>query len=305
MTAAPQPIRRDLRGRSRRSLPYAPPVEKDSHSKIAMFPPLQDAIGDAGVMTVAAAAAPLAPVVAPVSPARTQRPRSAMPLNQRRSADARPGRKDLRSTLAASDPRGTRFQPSSKQVYAQPTAPASLAVRSPQSPPLRPVIPVNATPVPASARPLAQPSVPAPVTRTINTTAVSTPVKPLPNRMARPLWLRYLLLGQRLSTPLTLMLIAGVSVIYGWMVYTQQAWSRSYSELEQLQRQERQLLSTDEVLKHQLAEQATQPESGLALPNLDNTLFLPAPAPRPPVNAAPAIAPSTYPSAPVSKPLGY
>jgi hypothetical protein len=146
---------------------------------------------------------------------------------------------------------------------------------------------------------------PAPITRTINTTAVSATVKPLPNRVARPLWLRYLLLGQRLSTPLTLVLIAGVSVIYGWMVYTQQAWSRSYSELEQLQRQERQLLSTDEVLKHQLAEQATQPESGLALPNLNNTLFLPAPAPQPPVNTAPDVAPPAPPSAPAVEPLGY
>ncbi len=301
MTAAPQPIRRDLRGRSRRSLPYAPPVEKDSYSKVAMFPPLRDAIGDAGVMTVAAAAAPLAPLAAPASTANPQRPRSVMPLTQRRSAATRLGRKDLRSTLAASTSQGAQFQPSPKRAEPHPATAAPLALRSPQKPTPRPAIPIKATPLPASARPLAQPWMPPPDTRTINTTAVSATVKPRPTRVARPLWLRYLLLGQRLSTPLTLVLIAGVSMIYGWMVYTQQAWSRSYSELEQLQRQERQLLSTDEVLKHQLAEQATQPESGLALPNLDNTLFLPAPAPQPPVNAAPDAAPS----APAVEPLGY
>lgn len=118
----------------------------------------------------------------------------------------------------------------------------------------------------------------------------------------RPLWVTVLLRLQQGSSVVTFGLIVGAMVVYGWTVYIQQRWGQEYEQLEALKKQERQLISANEVLKNQMAEQAESPTAGLLLPNPNNAIFL-APAPqRPAVKPKPLVPPSD--SSP-NRPLGY
>lgn len=125
-------------------------------------------------------------------------------------------------------------------------------------------------------------------------------VRALPPRSI-PKWLRMLVLAQRGSSIVTFSLVGLTLLVYGWTVYAQELWGRQYRQLEALQRQERQLTATNEALKQNLAQQAEQPESQLALPNPKQMIFMPSASPRP--APAPATAPAT-PLAP-NRPLAY
>lgn len=118
-------------------------------------------------------------------------------------------------------------------------------------------------------------------------------VQSLPVARPMPAGLRALIMAQQIATPLTFLIIAATAVIYGWTVYTQQLWSQQYQRLESLQRQERQLMAADEILKNDLAQQALSPNSGLVTSDLNSTVFLDAP----PAVTSEAIAPTT-PTAP-------
>jgi hypothetical protein len=98
--------------------------------------------------------------------------------------------------------------------------------------------------------------------------------------------------------------LLGISVLaaYGWTVYLQQRWGHEYEKLETLKKQERQLVSANELLKNQMAEQAEKPTAGLLLPDPSNAIFL-TPAPQRPEVKPKSIAPSAE-SSP-AKPLGY
>jgi hypothetical protein len=63
--------------------------------------------------------------------------------------------------------------------------------------------------------------------------------------------------------------------VYGWTVYTPRALSQEFKKLRTLQSHERQLVSTNEMLKNQLAKQAEKPNSGLIRPNPNYNVFLP------------------------------
>ncbi|WP_224412412.1 hypothetical protein [Oscillatoria salina] len=106
--------------------------------------------------------------------------------------------------------------------------------------------------------------------------ATRSPVRVLGFAQSRkmPLWLRLLMLLQYSSSVVTFSLVTATLIIYAWTVYTQQQWSKEYKKLETLQRNERQLTTTNESLKNQLAEQAESPEAGLVPPNPSNTIFL-------------------------------
>ena len=126
---------------------------------------------------------------------------------------------------------------------------------------------------------------------------------PIPRafRPQHPLWLTLLLWTQRSSSLVTLALGAAILATYGWTVYIQQQWGRDFDRLEAMKKQERQLISTNEVLKNQMAEQAEKPTAGLLLPDPSNAIFL-TPAPqRPDVKASPK-APVEVDS---TRPLGY
>jgi hypothetical protein len=63
-------------------------------------------------------------------------------------------------------------------------------------------------------------------------------------------------------------------IAYGWTVYSQQLWGKSYRRLQNLQRHERQLTITNGVLKSKMAADAEQPNAGLVSPSPAGTIFL-------------------------------
>jgi hypothetical protein len=132
--------------------------------------------------------------------------------------------------------------------------------------------------------------------------APSDVVQTLPRPQTNPSWLKLLLVLQRTSSAFTFLLVVGLLVVYGWTVYTQQRWGRAYNRMEALQKQERQMMAANEVIKNQMAKQAEIPDSGLVLPEPGNTIFL-TPAPqRPPVTPEVNMPP---PQPIPARPLGY
>ncbi|GAC1472340.1 MAG: hypothetical protein NVS2B14_18100 [Chamaesiphon sp.] len=126
-------------------------------------------------------------------------------------------------------------------------------------------------------------------------------VTKLPATRLAPVWLRELLVAQRGSDQLTFCLAAVMLTIYGWTVYTQQLWSKQYRQLDNLQRQERQLTATNEILKNQLAQEAENPQTGLVPPTPSNTLFLK----RAPQRGTSKLTASALPERAPKTPLGY
>ncbi|MBW4515539.1 MAG: hypothetical protein KME11_09970 [Timaviella obliquedivisa GSE-PSE-MK23-08B] len=127
-------------------------------------------------------------------------------------------------------------------------------------------------------------------------------VTPLPQPRPVPAWLKLLMKVQQGSTVMTLVLMGAVLAIYGWTVFTQQRWGQEYRRWGALQKQEQQLMATNEVLKNQMAQQAETPKTGLVAPSPSSMIFLAPAAPRPAVQ--PDIEASTPDLLP-NKPLGY
>jgi len=145
--------------------------------------------------------------------------------------------------------------------------------------------------------------------------ALSSKVTSLPSRVAgqkveklntapqsTPAWLSPLLFLQRSSDIVTFVLVASTLTLYAWTVYTQQQWAQEYGKLESLQREERQLTTTNEVLKNQLAQQAEKPSTGLVTPTPAKKIFL-QPAPQRQPLSAPTK--TVDPELPSKAPLGY
>lgn len=114
-----------------------------------------------------------------------------------------------------------------------------------------------------------------------------------------PAWMKRLSNLQKRFGAATFLLMGGMLVIYGATVYTQQKWSQEYRKLENLQRYERQLITTNELLKNQMATEAETPATGLVPPNPAEAIVLQ------PVNENTS---SSLPEKPVTKievPPGY
>jgi hypothetical protein len=116
---------------------------------------------------------------------------------------------------------------------------------------------------------------------------------------AMPVWLLRLHALQRHTSVVTFLLAIAMLVAYGWTVYSQQVWSQSYRKLVSLQRHERQLNITNNVLKNNMATDAEKPNAGLVSPSPAGTIFLPAASAsssteptNPPVLAQPSTAPA-------------
>ncbi|PMB45865.1 hypothetical protein CEN41_07265 [Fischerella thermalis CCMEE 5330] len=108
--------------------------------------------------------------------------------------------------------------------------------------------------------------------------STSTPIPDLNQQGTTPTWLLRLCVIHRHSGIMAFVLVATTLVIYGWTVYSQQLWSQSYRKLQTLQRDERQLTTTIEVLKNKMAQEAQKPAAGLVSPSPASAIFLP-PAP--------------------------
>ncbi len=90
-----------------------------------------------------------------------------------------------------------------------------------------------------------------------------------------PSHLRSLNALQKVLSLVTLSLMTSALGFYAWTIYVPKVWDEEYSKLEKLERYERYLLTTNETLKQQLAQQAEKPEAGLTPAKPEQAIFLP------------------------------
>jgi hypothetical protein len=129
-------------------------------------------------------------------------------------------------------------------------------------------------------------------------------VHKLPNNVSTPSWLKLLLSLQQRSK-LVFLIIFGLTLIaYGYTAYIQDRWKEQHGRLKRLREQERQQVIINESLKHELADAAEQPNSGLVNPDPSRIIFVPAAPPRPAKAANPQSSAWTLPRA-SHKSVGY
>ena len=126
----------------------------------------------------------------------------------------------------------------------------------------------------------------------------------MPNSGAAPLWLLRLYTFHRYSTVLAFLLVASTLAVYGWTVYSQELWSNSYRRLQNLQRHERLLTTTNATLTNKIAEEAEQPTTGLVSPTPQGIIFL-SPTSRSPKPASSNTTPNPETQQQKLSPLGY
>ncbi|MBD2774417.1 hypothetical protein [Iningainema tapete] len=95
----------------------------------------------------------------------------------------------------------------------------------------------------------------------------------MPSTGTTPLWLMRLFTIHRHSSIITFVLVAVTLLVYGWTVYSQQLWSQSFRRMQTLQRDERKLMTNNEVLKNKMAQDAERPEAGLVSPSPQSMIF--------------------------------
>lgn len=144
---------------------------------------------------------------------------------------------------------------------------------------------------------------------------LSLKTKDLPNHVpiqlrsrSTPMWLLRLYTLQRPLSVVMFLLVATMLSVYSWTVYSEKMWRNSHRKLDILQRHERQLTTTSEVLKNKMALQAEQPITNLVKPNPVLAIFL-QPAPQRPAHTTSPVLSTTKPSTkteqPTPIPLGY
>ncbi|MBD0387387.1 MAG: hypothetical protein ICV54_12915, partial [Nostoc sp. C3-bin3] len=126
----------------------------------------------------------------------------------------------------------------------------------------------------------------------------------MPNSGVAPLWLLRLYTFHRYSTVLAFLLVVSTLAVYGWTVYSQELWSKSYSRLQKLQRHERLLTTTNATLTNKMAEEAEQSTTGLVSPTPQGMIFLP-PASHNPKPASSNTTPNSQTQEQTLSPLGY
>ena len=108
----------------------------------------------------------------------------------------------------------------------------------------------------------------------VRETPKSNPIPVVPNSGSLPLWLLRWQTFQRYSSITAFLLVITNLIVYGWTVYSQQLWSQNSRKLQELQRQERQITTTNEVIKNKMAKEAEKPAAGLVAPTPDRTIFV-------------------------------
>ncbi|MFN6516187.1 MAG: hypothetical protein RMY29_017040 [Nostoc sp. CreGUA01] len=126
----------------------------------------------------------------------------------------------------------------------------------------------------------------------------------MPGSGATPLWLLRLYTFHRYSSVLVFLLVAATLAVYGWTVYSQELWSQSYRRLQNLQRHERLLTTTNATLTNKMAQEAEQPTTGLVSPTPEKMIFLP-PASSNSEPASPKTKPNPQTQQQRLSPLGY
>ncbi|MBE8969628.1 hypothetical protein IQ277_26440 [Nostocales cyanobacterium LEGE 12452] len=126
----------------------------------------------------------------------------------------------------------------------------------------------------------------------------------MPNSGAAPLWLLRLYTFHRYSSVVAFLLVASTLTVYAWTVYSQELWGQSYRRLQNLQRHERLLTTTNATLKNKMANEAEQPTAGLVSPTPEGMIFLP-PASQSPKPVSPNTTPNSETQPQTLSPLGY
>lgn len=106
------------------------------------------------------------------------------------------------------------------------------------------------------------------------TSTTQEKVKPIAATRELPLELKILMYLQKGSSICSLSVVGFVLVVFGLTVCIPKTWHQEYRRLKDLQRQERQLTATNEVLKYELLQDLETNQPGLSYPKPDNTLFL-------------------------------
>ncbi|MEM1426680.1 MAG: hypothetical protein AAGF75_09030 [Cyanobacteria bacterium P01_H01_bin.130] len=130
-------------------------------------------------------------------------------------------------------------------------------------------------------------------------------VTTLPGPTPTPQWLGTLKQVYRWSSVTVFGLGVVVAAVYSQTVRLEQDLGKTYSHLQNLQRQERELTLAKEQLKDQIARQAAQPESGLALPQPNDQVFLEPAQTQPPDSPRPNSAPVVPQGEASDMPVGY
>ncbi|MEB3342968.1 hypothetical protein [Okeania sp.] len=120
----------------------------------------------------------------------------------------------------------------------------------------------------------------------LQTTQAQNPTQVISLPQSKPLWLKYLMMTQFTSSIVTVLLTGTSVAFYGLTIYGQSKWTTEYQELQELREKEQQLNVANELLKNQIAEQASTLESDLPSGDSAKRIFLesapPRPAPNPP-----------------------
>ncbi|MBW4689500.1 MAG: hypothetical protein KME40_31530 [Komarekiella atlantica HA4396-MV6] len=126
----------------------------------------------------------------------------------------------------------------------------------------------------------------------------------MPSSKSAPLWLLRLYTLHRYSSVVAFLFVAATLVVYGWTVYSQELWSQEYRRVQNLQRHERLLTTTNATLTNKMAEEAERPTAGLVSPTPEGTIFL-SPVPQSPNPASSPKTPNSETQQQTLSPLGY
>ncbi|XTZ20429.1 MAG: hypothetical protein ACQZ3M_02820, partial [cyanobacterium endosymbiont of Rhopalodia fuxianensis] len=103
----------------------------------------------------------------------------------------------------------------------------------------------------------------------------SQKIAKISNKKDKVHYLQSLLLINKVSAIFAFCLVTLTLSVYGWTVRVPTLWSQEFRKLTKLQQEERYLVGANEVLKHQLAQQAQKPEAGLTQLHPKDLIFLP------------------------------
>lgn len=117
---------------------------------------------------------------------------------------------------------------------------------------------------------------------------------------ATSVWLLRLHNVYRYSSFTAFFLVVASLIVYGWTVYSQELWSKSYSQFKNLQSQEQQLKTTNATLNSKMAQEGEAAGKKLVTPTSQRTIFLPFT----PTNSQRST-PNADPKPPTYSPLGY
>lgn len=123
---------------------------------------------------------------------------------------------------------------------------------------------------------------------------------------SKPLWLKSLMGVQLASSIVTILLASSSLTIYGYTIYSESKWTEEYQKLQQLRHQEQQISVANELLKNQIAEQASTPDTGLVSQDSVKRIFLQPAPPRPaPTAPRPYLEPASGQKYLLKTPVGY